>query len=209
LLSNRVFVMAYPPIPWLGIMLAGFATGKFFEWPEKKRQDLFIRLGFIAIVLFIVLRFTNVYGDPVSWSTQKNAVFTFLSFMNVTKYPPSLQFCLATLGIMFFLLAVSEKSTNRLSQIVSVYGKVPLYYFLIHFFLIHLLMLGLMILQGVSWSQMDFASGSFGRPKEMHSGVALWVVYLIWIAVVVMLYKPCLWFGKYKSEHRQWWLRYI
>jgi hypothetical protein len=84
-----------------------------------------------------------------------------------------------------------------------------LYYFLIHFFLIHLLMLGLIFLQGVSWSQMNFASGSFGRPKEMHSGVALWVVYLIWIGVVVMLYKPCLWFGKYKSEHRQWWLRYI
>jgi uncharacterized membrane protein len=209
LLSNRVFVMAYPPIPWLGIMLAGFATGKFFEWPEKKRQDQFIRLGFIALVLFIVLRFINVYGDPVAWSTQKTAVFTFLSFMNVTKYPPSLQFCLATLGIMFFILAVSEKSKSRLSQIVSVYGKVPLYYFLIHFFLIHLLMLGLMFLQGVSWSQMNFASGSFGRPKEMHSGVALWVVYLIWIGVVVMLYKPCLWFGKYKSEHRQWWLRYI
>jgi uncharacterized membrane protein len=209
LFSNRVFVMAYPPLPWLGIMLVGFATGKLFEWPVKKRQDLFIRLGFIALVLFIVLRFINVYGDPVAWSAQRNAMFTFLSFMNVTKYPPSLQFCLVTLSIMFFILAVSERSPNKLSQIVSVYGKVPLFYFIIHFFLIHLLMLGIMFLQGFAWTQMDFASGSFGRPKDIQSGVALWVVYLIWIGVVVILYKPCLWFGKYKSEHTQWWLKYI
>ncbi len=207
--SNRVFVMAYPPIPWLGIMLVGFASVKFFEWDAEKRKSLFIKLGFIALFFFIVMRFINIYGDPVQWSSQKTAVFTFLSFMNVTKYPPSLLFSLVTLGIMFLMLAVTERSNNKLSQIVSVYGKVPLFYFLIHFFLIHLIMLALMFLQGFSWSQMDFASGTFGRPKEIQSGVELWVIYLIWIGVVIILYKPCLWFGKYKSEHKQWWLKYI
>jgi hypothetical protein len=120
--------------------------------------------------------------------------------MNVTKYPPSLQFCLVTLGIMFFILAISERSRNKLSQIVSVYGKVPLFYFLVHFFLIHLLMLAVLFLQGFSWTQMNFASGNFGRPKDIPSGVPLWEVYLIWIGVVVLLYKPCLWFGKYKCK---------
>jgi uncharacterized membrane protein len=208
-LSNRVFVMAYPPVPWLGIMLVGFASGKFFEWPVEKRQKLFMQFGLIALGLFVALRFINLYGDPVKWSSQNTSVFTFLSFMNVTKYPPSLQFCLVTLGIMFFILVISERSRNKLSQIVSVYGKVPLFYFLVHFFLIHLLLLAILYLQGFSWRQMNFASGNFGRPKDITSGVPLWEVYLIWIGVVILLYKPCLWFGKYKSRHTQWWLKYI
>ena len=206
---NNVFVMAYPPIPWLGIMLVGFAAGRFFEWNAEKRKRLFIRLGLGALLLFIVIRFVNVYGDPVQWSAQKTAMFSFLSFMNITKYPPSLLFCLATLGIMFLMLAATEGSKNKALQIVSVYGKVPLFYFILHFFLIHLIMVGLMFLQGFSFSQMDFASGTFGRPKGVQSGVALWAIYLIWIGVVGLLYKPCLWFGKYKSTHKNWWLKYI
>jgi len=207
--SNRVFIMGYPPIPWLSIMLVGFASGKFFELPDEKRKRLFIKIGLSGLLLFIVLRYINIYGDPVQWASQKTAVFTFLSFMNVTKYPPSLLFCLVTLGIMFLMLAFSEGSTNKLSKIVSVYGKVPLFYFLVHFFIIHFIMLALMFLQGFSWSQLDFASGAFGRPKGVQSGVELWVIYLIWIAVVIMLYKPCLLFGKYKTEHKQWWLKYM
>ncbi len=103
--SNRVFVMAYPPIPWLGIMLMGFASGKFFEYTIEKRKSLFIKLGFLALFLFITIRLINMYGDPVPWSSQKTADFTFLSFMNVTKYPPSLLFSLVTLGILFVMLA--------------------------------------------------------------------------------------------------------
>jgi hypothetical protein len=98
---------------------------------------------------------------------------------------------------------------NKPGKMVSVYGKVPLFYFLIHFFLIHLMMLALMFLQGFSWSQMDFASGTFGRPKAVQSGVQLWVIYLIWIAVVIILYKPCLWYGNYKATHKHWWLKYM
>jgi len=207
--TGRVFFMAYPPIPWLGIMLAGFATGKLFEWSEEKRTRLFFKIGLAALVLFIAIRFINGYGDPLPWSSQKTAVFTFLSFMNVTKYPPSLLFCLVTLGIMFLMLAFTERPKNKLFQLVAVYGKVPLFYFLLHFLLIHLIMVALMFLQGVPWSQMDFASGTFGRPKGIQSGVSLWLVYVIWMGVVGVLYKPCVWYGKYKSEHKQWWLKYI
>ena len=207
--AGSVFVMAYPPVPWLGIMLTGYASGKFFELPVEKRKRLFIRIGSFAILLFIGIRFVNIYGDPAKWSSQKTGLFTFLSFMNVTKYPPSLLFCLVTLGIMFLLLALAETPMNKPGKIVSVYGKVPLFYFLIHFFLIHLMMVALMFLQGFSWSQMDFASGTFGRPKDVQSGVQLWVIYLIWIAVVIILYKPCLWYGNYKATHKQWWLKYM
>jgi predicted acyltransferase len=114
-----------------------------------------------------------------------------------------------TLGIMFLMLAIAEGRSNRLSKILSVYGKVPLFYFLLHFFVIHLLLLGLMFFQGINWSQMDFASGTFGRPKGVPTGVELAVIYFIWIVVVVILYKPCVWYGKYKTTHKQWWLKYL
>ena len=207
--SNRIFVMAYPPIPWLGIMLVGFATGKLFEMQDAKRKNLFMKIGLSAIILFIAIRFINVYGDSVQWQSQKNTLFTFLSFMNVTKYPPSLVFCLITLGVMFLILELADRVKNNFINIVSVYGKVPLFYFLLHFFLIHIIMIAVIFLQGFHWSQMDFVSGTFGRPKGVESGLSLFVIYLIWGGVVAVLYKPCQWFGKYKAVHKQWWLKYI
>jgi len=208
-MAHSVLVIAYPPLPWLGIMLSGFAAATFFKQPEEKRTSLFVKIGLAALSLFVVLRFINHYGDPVPWAVQKNPVYTFLSFMNVTKYPPSLQFCLVTLGIMFLLLAAAEKAGGAFQKITTVYGKVPLFYFLLHFYLIHFIMIGIMLVQGFSWSQLDFASGSFGRPKGVESGLPLWGIYLVYIFVVVVLYKPCQWFGRYKAAHHQWWLKYI
>lgn len=207
--TNKVFIMAYPPIPWLGIMLAGFATGKLFESQQPERKRLFIKIGLSALVLFVVIRFINIYGDPVKWAVQNNDIFTFLSFMNITKYPPSLLFCLITLGIMFLMLAFTEGVKNKFITITSVYGKVPLFYFLVHFFLIHVIMVAVMLLQGFHWTQLDFVSGNFGRPKGVESGLPLWGIYLIWIFVVSVLYKPCVWYGKYKSAHKYGWVRYL
>jgi uncharacterized membrane protein len=207
--SGRAFIMGYPPIPWLGIMLVGFATGKFFLLGEEKKKKLFVKIGLSALSLFIVVRFLNIYGDPVLWTIQKDAVFTFLSFMNVTKYPPSLLFCLVTLGILFLLLAFAEQFQNGIKKVALVYGKVPLFYFVIHFYVIHIITLFMLILQGFNWSQLEFASGTFGRPKGVESGLPLWSIYFIWIFVVMILYKPCLWFGKYKAENQHWWLKYI
>ena len=178
--------------------------------PDAKRKIRFLKIGLGALLLFVVVRFINIYGDPVLWSTQKDAVYTFLSFMNVTKYPPSLLFCLVTLGIIFLILVFAEQVQNRLMNILPVYGRVPLFYFLVHFYLIHLTMVAIMFLQGFHWADLDFASGAFGRPKAVSSGVVLWAVYLIWIAVVAVLYKPCLWFGRYKAKHKEKvWLKYL
>ncbi|WP_315816990.1 hypothetical protein [Paraflavitalea speifideaquila] len=129
--------------------------------------------------------------------------------MNITKYPPSLLFCLSTLGITLLLLAAAENWQGRLSGIVIKYGKVPLFYFLLHFYIIHLILLVILLAQRISWSQMEFATGTFGRPANIPTGVPLWAIYLLWVGVVILLYKPCVWFGQYKATHNKWWLKYL
>lgn len=209
LTPQTTFIMGYPPIPWLGIMLVGFASGKLFELPDHKRRNTFLKTGMGALVLFTVIRFINIYGDPSLWSFQKNSLFTFFSFINVTKYPPSLLFCLITLGIMFIILALAEQRKNRFSSFVSVYGKVPLFFYLIHWYLIHPLLIAIMFLQGFSWTEMDFASGNFGRPKGTESGLELWAICIIWLGIVLILYYPCRKYSIYKAGQNKWWLKYI
>lgn len=203
------FVIAYPPVPWLGLMLAGFAAGQFFELEERRRKRIFLTIGLAAIALFITIRLFNFYGDPVKWSVQKSDLFTFLSFINVSKYPPSLLFCLITAGIMFLILSYAEGRQNKFIDIVTVYGKVPLFYFLIHLYILHFLMLIMVFLQGFTWSALIFGGFNFGRPKS-GSGVSLWIVYLIWLSVVIVLYPLCKWYGLYKAEHKEKkWLKYL
>jgi uncharacterized membrane protein len=206
---GRFFVVAYPPFPWLGIMLTGFAAGKLFEFPAERRKKIFALTGAGALLLFGVLRFVNVYGDPAPWGVQRDWVYTILSFMNVTKYPPSLLFCLVTLGIMFLMLALAERATASVTVITSVYGKVPLFYFVVHFYLIHTILLMVLLWQGFSWGDLTFASGSFGRPPDVPSGISLAGIYGVWIGVVLILYRPCQWFGKYKTGKPNSWLRYV
>jgi len=209
LTPQTTFIIGYPPIPWLGIMLVGFASGKLFELADDKRKNTFLKIGLGGLVLFTILRFINIYGDPSLWSSQKNNLFTFLSFINVTKYPPSLLFSLVTLGIMFIILSLAEQRENRFTNFVSVYGKVPMFFYLIHWYIVHPLLIAIMFLQGFSWTEMDFASGNFGRPKGTESGLELWVIYLIWLGVVLILYYPCRKYSTYKAEHQKWWLKYI
>jgi len=209
LTAQTALIVGYPPIPWIGILLAGFGFGMLFKLPQNERKNIFLKTGLISIALFLVLRLINVYGDPAPWTTQKSNLFTFFSFINVTKYPPSLIFCLLTLGIMFLLLAFAERTEDRFTNFVSVYGKVPLFFYLIHWYIIHPTLIAIMFLQGFHWSDMDFASGNFGRPKGTESGLELWVIYLIWLGVVLILYYPCRKYSVYKAEHQKWWLKYI
>jgi len=200
--------MGYPPIPWLGIMLVGFASGMLFEFEDQKRKGLLLKVGVVALVLFVVIRFINVYGDA-PWSSQKNFLFTFLSFINVTKYPPSLLFVLLMLGITFLILYFADGIKNKVVDVVSVYGKVPLFYFLLHFYLLHIMMVVMMLLQGFHFQELDFNPFGFGRPKG-ESGVTLWAIYVIWVSVVIALYPVCKWYGKYKMVHSEnKWLKYL
>lgn len=207
--QNFSFFTAYPLIPWLGIMLVGFACGEFFELPSEKRSKIFLRIGLFVLALFMIIRFNNIYGDPSKWSTQKSTVFTVLSFINVTKYPPSLLFDLLMLGISFLVLALSEKIENRFTEFLSVYGKVPLFYFIIHLFVIHSAMLLMLFFQGFKGSDFLFGAFNNGRPKT-GGGINLYGVYIVWICVVLLMYPISRWYGRYKSEHREnKFLRYL
>ncbi len=204
-----LIILAYPVIPWLGIMLAGFATGKLFEIDAEKRKNIFLKIGLGSISLFIILRYLNVYGDPSKWSVQKNNVLTFLSFMNVTKYPPSLLYSLIMLGIMFIVLYFSEGIKNKFTNIIMVYGKVPMFYYIIHIYLIHITLLAILFIQGYHWSDLNFGGAQFGRP-QLPSGLPLWGVYIVWICIVIFLFPFCKWYGNYKLSHPEnKWLRYL
>lgn len=208
LASGRLLVIAYPVLPWLGIMLAGFCAGRLFTLPIEKRRVLFLRLGLAPLALFVLLRLGNWYGDPVPWAHQKSAAFTLLSFMNLDKYPPSLLFSLATLGILMLILSAAEGRDNAFTRFLLVYGRVPLFYFVLHIYLIHLLMLLIVTIQGYPWSSMDFGPFKFGRPAA--AGLPLGAVYLVWAAVVLAFYPLCRWYGSYKARHREkTWLRYL
>ncbi|HLI92970.1 MAG TPA: heparan-alpha-glucosaminide N-acetyltransferase domain-containing protein, partial [Puia sp.] len=206
--AGRLFVVAYPILPWLGIMLAGFSAGRLFTLPVQQRTRIFVRLGVASLALFVLLRLSNWYGDPFPWSVQRNAVYTFLSFMNVTKYPPSLLFALVTLGILFLILAAAEAKDNPLTRRLIVYGRVPLFFFIVHLYLIHGLLIAIVLLQGYPWSALDFSPFKFGRPDG--AGLSLSQIYLVWACVVVALYPVCSWYGRCKALHKEKrWLRYL
>lgn len=206
--KGGLFIMGYPPIPWLGIMLTGFAAGRLFEQSVSKRKSVFVRLGTAALLLFILVRTLNVYGDSFPWVFQKSGLFTFFSFINVTKYPPSLDFCLLTLGVMLLLMAWMEGLRNKFTEIATVYGRVSLFFFLFHWYILHPIMFVIVFLQGYKYSDLVFGA-NLGRPLGI-SGVNLWYTYLIWVLVVIGLYPLCKWYGKYKEIHKEKkWLRYL
>lgn len=201
--ENFKFLVSYPLVPWAGILLVGFGCGKLFEMPDEQRKKVFLRIGIASLVLFSLLRFTNVYGDPAHWASQPTNLFTFLSFINLTKYPPSLLFVLATLGITFLVLSFVDNVKNRATDILSVYGKVPLFYYLVHWYLIHTVMFGMLFLQGFGLQDLQFGAFNFGRPRTAGAGVELWVIYIIWFCVVASLYPMCKWYGQYKETHKE------
>jgi len=193
------FFVLYPLIPWIGVMAAGYSFGTLFTIDAVKRKKILTVLGLSAIALFIVIRYFAIYGDATTWTYQGNIHRTILSFINVTKYPPSLDYLLVTLGPGMLFLAWVEGKSNRLTDIFVVYGRVPLFYYILHLYLIHLLniIIGLIV---------PLPQGFFG-PQPI--GLPLAGVYVIWLSVVFILYFPCRWFMKYKREHKQWWLSYL
>lgn len=205
---GRFFGVLYPLIPWPGIMLLGYCMGSLFVpgYDMGKRRRKLIGFGITATLAFFLVRWLNAYGDPVIWTAQKNHTATVLSFFNVSKYPPSLLYCCITLGPALVVLAWLEKVENRLTNVVVVYGRVPLFYYLLHFFLIHFLCTIAFFASGYSLSQAATGMMLF-RPNDF--GYSLGVVYLIWIAVVVILYPFCRWYSRYKATHDQWWLSYL
>ncbi len=206
---NFMLLINYPVLPWFGIMLAGFACGVLFNQPAEIRAKRFISISALLFFAFVLLRFVNVWGDPAPWSMQKDVIFTFLSFINISKYPPSLLFILITLSVSFFLLFIAEKFEGKWKEVMMVYGSVPMFYYLIHFYLIHSIALLVLLAQGFAWSDFRFGPFQFGRP-EAPSGLGLGGVYVFWIGVVILLYPLCKKYSAYKKAHpEKAWLRYL
>lgn len=208
--SGRTLFNFYPFLPWVGVMLLGYCFGRFYLADVINRHRRTIILGASTLLFFVIARWLDVYGDPIKWSEQKNPLYTFLSFINTQKYPPSLLFLAVTLGISFISLGIMGDVRNRLTRIVAVYGQVPLFYYIIHFFLIHLISAGLYLARGHSFS--EGLVGTSGIPfkfVEPGEGYSLLVVYLVWVGVVAFLYPFCKWYAAYKATHRNWWLSYL
>jgi uncharacterized membrane protein len=191
--GNEVVFVMYPLVPWVGVMAAGYAFGALFIMDAAKRKKLLLTLGFSAIALFIVIRFFNIYGDAALWSEQPRLYRTVLSFINVSKYPPSLDYLLITLGTGILMLAFLEGRSNKLTNIFVVFGRVPLFYYVLHLYLIHTISILVAGITGLGDAM------SFSLP----------VIYLIWLSVVTILYFPSRWFMRYKQTHKQWWLSYM
>ena len=210
--AKHMVLAFYPLIPWLGIMMAGYAIGKWYtrDFDATVRRKRLLMVGIAAVVLFIILRFINIYGDPALWSTQKNIVFTALSFINCTKYPPSLLYTLMTLGPILMILSWMEGKELNFLKPALVFGRVPLFYYILHFYLIHTIsLISYMIISDKSLSEVDFHFGNAFGGIPTGFGSSLGIVYIVWLSIVVALYPVCKKYNLYKSTHSYIWLSYL
>jgi uncharacterized membrane protein len=201
---GHTLLVVYPLVPWIGVMAAGYAFGSWMANPDPKRRQRLIAVGLLLVAVFAELRTYNFYGDPHPWAHQKDALFSTLSFLNCSKYPPSLLFLLMTLGPALVLLGVTDRRLPALARPLVVFGRVPLFYYVIHLFLIDMITAGCAL-----------ARYGIGAAKMLEKGPAadwgygLPVVYAIWLAAVVALYPVCRWYAGVKARSQSRWLSYL
>jgi uncharacterized membrane protein len=184
--AHRLLIL-YPLVPWIGVIALGYGLGSIMDGPAERRRRLLLGLGVACMVCFVALRLANGYGDPTPWTTQpRGSLYTVLSFFDLQKYPPSLDYLLATLGIALVLLAALEHLGGWVVRMLEVLGRVPLFFYVVHLYLIHTL----------RW----LIGREFALPG----------VYAVWIVVVMALIAPCVWFGRLKARRRDLaWLSYL
>ena len=200
------FGSGYPLIPWIGVMAAGYGFGTLWLRAPDARRRWLLGLGITMTLLFVLIRASKLYGDPTPWSAQKNAVFTIFSFIHCQKYPPSLCYLLMTLGPALMVLSLLDRGTPSFLKPVLVFGRVPLFYYLLPLPLIH----GLAVLAR-NWNGFTPAAGPAAAPNSLLSnrGFDLPIVYLAWVAALLMLYPACKWFAEVKRRRRDTWLSYL
>ena len=213
----RNFVL-FPLVPLVGVMAAGYALGQVYEMERERRRKLLGRLGSAMVLLFLALRLTNVYGNPPAgmggvsqgdFHLQPTIAKTVILFLDVEKYPPSLQFLLMTIGPSFLLLAwLDRERTPWGTGWLLTFGRVPMFFYVLHLYTIHLLAVAVSALRGepVAWL---FHGAFFGEGPPPGYGYGLPVVYLMWGMAIAILYVPCWWFAGLKQRRRDWWLSYL
>lgn len=209
--SSFTLIVAYPVLSWIGVMAAGYCLGELYvNYDAAIRKKFLLSLGISITILFILLRLINIYGDSSHWSVQQTPAFTFLSFLNTTKYPPSLLYITMTLGPALIFLALMERPLNKFTAKITVFGRVPLFYYVLHIYFIHLFAMLAAQLTGYKWSDMILSSFPGDIPELRHYGFPLWFVYVAWIILIIILYPLCKWYDKYKTAHKEkWWLSYL
>jgi uncharacterized membrane protein len=210
LTPNHFVIIVYAFLPWTGIMLMGYGLGRIFTsgFSSAKRRSILFRLGTAFILLFIIFRSINHYGDPSPWTIQHSRFFSWISFINLSKYPPSLNYILLTVGVAMIVLGLLDRINRDSFSFIRVFGRVPFFFYVLHIYVIHAITVIIFFIQG--YPSKDIApqhSPFFFRPD--HFGFHLPVVYLIWIAVILILFPLCKRYDRYKSKHMQWWLSYL
>jgi uncharacterized membrane protein len=202
------FISGYPLIPWIFVMSAGFCFGRILLLDDHRRRSIITAIGAVLTLAFVVVRAANIYGDPAPWTSGA------LSFLNTTKYPPSLDFLLMTLGPALLALAYLDRLTLSDRNPLIVFGRVPLFYFVLHFFAAHLLAIACAFVRyGSAASSFAFLPfPSMGGPRDVFPpgfGYSLWATYLAWAAIVIAMFPLCRWFAGVKARRRDWWLGYL
>jgi uncharacterized membrane protein len=207
-------IVLYALVPWIGVMAAGYAFGALLLLEPTRRDRLMVAVGLGGTALFLVLRGFNLYGDPFPWGAGKGGdgppMPALLAFLNATKYPASLAFLLMTLGPTITLVPVLERARGPVARWVTVFGKVPFFYYVLHIPLIHLLALGVSALRTGSVDPWLFANHPMGNPPPPEGYPwNLGLLYLISAVTVLLLHPACRWFGDLKARRKDWWLSYL
>lgn len=207
-----VLITAYPVLPWAAVMAAGFCFGRVARLDGPRRHTILVRLGVGLTLGFVLLRYLNFYGDPQPWSVQSSPLRTVLSFLRTTKYPPSLDFLLMTLGPAMLIWAWFDRMQFSEYNPLIVFGRVPLFYFVVHLFVIHALAFPFALLYYGSAGFLLSPLPSMGGSAAFYPpgfGYSLNVVYGVWFLVLALMYLPCLYFARLKARRRDPWLSYL
>jgi len=235
--GSSVIMALYPLVPWVGVMAAGYVLGSVYTWEAERRRKWLLAMGIAATVLFVGLRASNLYGDPRPWNDKATFVeirnsraaagelgpnpstespqlsepeFTILSFLNTTKYPPSLLFLLMTLGPGLIILALTDGISGQpvWQKIGIVFGRVPLFFYLLQWVSAHLFGIGLSLLFKKDIGYF-FESIGPGMQVPPDNGFSLPVVYFAWIAGLIVIFPLCYWYGNFKQRSKHWMLSYL
>jgi uncharacterized membrane protein len=211
-INDKLINFAYPVLPWIGLMALGFVFGTLYkhDFPAEQRRRWLLSTGMAVTLLFLLLRGFNLYGEPREWDMHTSPVFTLLSFLNTTKYPPSLHFLLMTMGPALIFLALTEPLRDRLPRPLIVFGRVPFFFYVLHLYVIHGLAMLLLIYQGREAREYIFSVQNLRSGSLSDFGLELGYVYVIWLVVVVLLYPLCKWYQTYRENNpSKWWLSYL
>jgi len=210
--SGNMVNFVYPVLPWIGLMAIGYTLGTLFhqEFNADKRRKWLMWIGIGLTALFFVLRGFNLYGEPKPWSVQDSSTFSLISFLNTTKYPPSLHFLLMTIGLALIFLSLSERMHHKFTTPIIVFGKVPFFFYIVHLYFIHTLAMIYLILNGHKWNEYILSAEGIRSGALSRFGVGTEAVYVIWIIVIVALYPLCRWYQNVKQNNpSRWWLSYL